>query len=61
MNQCDGCRRGLPLENGVHIDPTIQGWGRMYMVCTKDEYDTQPIRVKHPTLPGYITPCEHGW
>lgn len=24
MNQCDGCRRGLPLENGNHINPDSQ-------------------------------------
>ena len=35
INQCDGCRRGLPLKNGLHI-----GKSKFDMVgCTKDRYE----------------------
>ena len=34
INQCDGCRRGLRLENGLHI-----GKSKFDMLgCTKDRY-----------------------
>lgn len=33
VNQCDGCRRGLPIENGIHYD---KGWPDMS--CTADRY-----------------------
>jgi len=33
-NQCDGCRRGLPLEQGIH-----HAHGEMpYIACTADLY-----------------------
>lgn len=44
INQCDGCRRGLPVENNVHIDTERKGWGDwcdLYMVCTKALYVCQ--------------------
>jgi len=34
-NQCDGCRRGLPIVDGDHINPRT-GW--VFMHCTKDRY-----------------------
>ena len=34
VNQCDGCKRGLPIVNGLHKELT----GRPYMCCTKDRY-----------------------
>jgi hypothetical protein len=33
INQCDGCRAGLPLENGIHRDGQMLG-----LVCTADRY-----------------------
>lgn len=33
-NQCDGCMRGLPVENGIHREPT----GGMGMGCTAHLY-----------------------
>lgn len=33
MNQCDGCARGLPLENGIH-----KGDGYDLIGCTADRY-----------------------
>lgn len=38
MNQCDGCKLGLPIENGIHIHPDITGWNRYHMCCTKNKY-----------------------
>lgn len=34
MNQCDGCRRGLPIERGLHRLPS----GLPDMACTADLY-----------------------
>ena len=33
-NQCDGCRQGLPLVDGLHRDKN----DRAFMACTKDRY-----------------------
>lgn len=34
-NQCDGCRRGLPLEDGIHVSEDG------YMIgCTKHLYES---------------------
>jgi hypothetical protein len=35
MNQCDGCRRGLPLEEELHRD--FAGYAAMY--CTRSLYE----------------------
>lgn len=35
INQCDGCRRRLPLQNGVHFNPGHE-WDSM--VCTAQNY-----------------------
>jgi hypothetical protein len=36
MNQCDGCMRGLRLENGVHMD------GRhLVMSCSRERYESE--------------------
>lgn len=37
INQCDGCRRGLPVTNGIHREPS-NAWGSMS--CTADRYRT---------------------
>lgn len=34
INQCDGCRRRLPLVNGIHREPG----GGMGIGCTADRY-----------------------
>jgi ribosomal protein L32 len=39
LNQCDGCARGLPLENGIH-----RGEGYDLIGCTADRY-TDPKSV----------------
>lgn len=37
VNQCDGCRRGLPLdENGIHVGPGFDMIG-----CTADRYGSK--------------------
>lgn len=35
MNQCDGCRRGLPLRDGVHSNPD---GSYDHIGCTKHLY-----------------------
>jgi len=35
INQCDGCRRGLPVVDDLHIDPET---GHAYMGCEKKRY-----------------------
>lgn len=35
-NQCDGCRRGLPLTDGIHY-----GKGYDMIGCTKNRYTEQ--------------------
>lgn len=40
MNQCDGCRRGLPLENGIH-----RGEGYDLIGCTRELYRTPKVAV----------------
>jgi hypothetical protein len=39
-NQCDGCRLGLPVENGIHVVIGSGGYTDYYMGCTKDRYAT---------------------
>jgi hypothetical protein len=34
MNQCDGCRRGLPLRGRIHFGPE----GYDLIACTADRY-----------------------
>ena len=41
-NQCDGCKRGLPIVDGIHIDETKKGFERLYMVCEKSKYCDLP-------------------
>lgn len=40
MNQCDGCRLGLAIENGNHVWPVAPRglWTRTHMGCTKERY-----------------------
>lgn len=40
MNQCDGCRRGLPIRNGnIHYD--LNTGGNAVMSCTADRYTSK--------------------
>lgn len=34
INQCDGCRQGLPIVNGLHMKAD----GHPFMACTRDRY-----------------------
>lgn len=43
MNQCDGCRRGLPLMPGTTTHKGPAGYD--YIGCTKDRYDTAEHRI----------------
>ena len=42
-NQCDGCKRGLPIENRIHIDNKKSGYERFYMVCEANKYDLSEL------------------
>lgn len=37
MNQCDGCRAGVPLKDGKHRMGKPGGYAD-WMICTKDRY-----------------------
>ena len=64
MNQCDGCRRGAPLKNGMHDLTGTQGSypGEM-MGCSADRYkckkcDTEYLEpVKECDWCPGETPC----
>jgi hypothetical protein len=45
-NQCDGCKRGLPIEKGIHVDPTKTGYEYLVMVCCAKDY--QPPKRPNP-------------
>ena len=48
-NQCDGCRRGLPVdENGVHF-----GAGFDMIGCTANRYNASP----RPIIEFYFSVC----
>lgn len=50
MNQCDGCRRGLPIEGNIHREANGHG----YMVCTKQLYECKYPGCPCPTeYPGH--------
>lgn len=40
MNQCDGCCRGLPVEDGLHYE-IRDGKKFWVMGCTKENYEVQ--------------------
>lgn len=48
INQCDGCRQGLPLGTDwmtktMHMKPD----GSPYMCCTKKEYEDETNELGH--------------
>jgi len=38
-NQCDGCRRGLPLHDGIH-----RGDGYDMIACTASRYESGEVK-----------------
>ena len=44
MNQCDGCRAGIPVVDGKHQMGPKQKYSD-YMVCTKDKYVEPSIKL----------------
>lgn len=54
MNQCDGCRRHLPIIDGVHMD-----FGYDMIGCTKDRYtgETTMLSRKHYKAIAEKRPC----
>ena len=55
-NQCDGCRRGLKVVEGIHyVYYYALKYTSPYMVCTKELYD---IDEKSPeTKAKEVTKC----
>jgi hypothetical protein len=58
LNQCDGCKRWLPIVHGMHMDYANK-YEQIYMVCTKSKYKDK--QYKHPVLSGTIKHTQHGW
>lgn len=48
MNQCDGCRSGWPVENGIHKAPS----GRWHdnIGCTADRYRPVNLDAHRPHI-----------
>jgi hypothetical protein len=44
-NQCGGCARGLPIEDGIHMDGA-----RRFMYCTAERHGTLPSFPRSPYL-----------
>lgn len=44
INQCDGCRRGVPVENGIHRGGGF--WQGDSMVCTAERYKIMSKRTE---------------
>lgn len=53
MNQCDGCRRGLPLHNGIH-----QGGEGDLIGCTKYLYTATPAEARELERKCRLIPAE---
>lgn len=42
LNQCDGCRRGLPITNGMHdLTGEVGSYPSEKMWCTKELYEDE--------------------
>lgn len=52
VNQCDGCRRGMPLKDGVHHSPKGSPWDKI--VCTSHLY------IEKLTMPHIKEVCKPG-
>ncbi len=47
INQCDGCRRKLPIRDGNHYDPKT---GSLYIGCTAKRYVAGITRPRPKSL-----------
>lgn len=56
QNQCDGCKLGLPIEQGIHVHPHKQGWNRFHMVCTAKEYKHNMLTTIKNLMDKYNVP-----
>ena len=56
-NQCDGCRRGMPVEDGIHSATglTVDGYGYDLIACTAGLYAGQEQQA---LLPWYFVPAD---
>ena len=39
INQCDGCRAGHPVSDGIHRPAGSKPWDGQAMACTRDRYE----------------------
>lgn len=47
LNQCDGCRRGLPVKDGLHdLTGEVGSYPGEKMWCTKELYKDDPPYIK---------------
>ena len=42
VNQCDGCRQGLPVKDGLHVKSD----GHPFMACTRSRYGRTRRQVR---------------
>lgn len=50
-NQCDGCRMGLPVVDGLHMAPLEGGGWYPHMSCTAHRYRDARRRLPPPAAP----------
>lgn len=50
VNNCDGCRAGHPLVDGVHRPEGSKPWDGSSMRCTADRYGVEPFDSCEPTV-----------
>ncbi len=43
VNQCDGCRNGMPIVDGIHRNKN----GTCFMMCTGDRYKSRHMRTEN--------------
>lgn len=42
INQCDGCRAGVPLQGNTHVPANARPWDGSRQVCTAARYGHKP-------------------
>jgi hypothetical protein len=57
LNQCDGCRAGIPAENGMHAMGIPGGYADK-MMCTAILYESAPSRGDQVRDGWQLVPCQ---
>lgn len=58
VNQCDGCRAGHPLVDGVHKPVGSEPRDGSWMRCTADRYGVEPFDGCEPTFDTVLRQAE---